>query len=306
MNAGMGCPDWPKCFDSYIPPTSGEGLPDNYQDFYRQKRIEKNRRLAKVLNAIGYESIVEDLTSTSAVLAEQEFDATKAWIEYLNRLVGVVIGLAVFVNMIFAFSWVKSSKWIPTMGVLIFLLTGFQGWIGSLVVSTNLLHGFITVHMLLALLIVALLIWMNFRVKENEQIVDRKLFFTVLVTFLVFIPQVLLGTEVRGAVDELLLSDISRFEWASYLPEIFLVHRSYSWLVLIGTVLILIQARKLKVSWLLVFSRSLTLLVVTAMFAGIGMVRLGFAFWLQPLHLIVAVGIFSILFYLILRLKVSE
>ena len=38
------------------------------------------------------------------------------------------------------------------------LLVGFQGWLGSIVVSTNLVPGIVTIHMLLALAIVAIAI----------------------------------------------------------------------------------------------------------------------------------------------------
>ncbi len=304
--AGMGCPDWPKCFGSYVPPTTAEGLPSNYQDIFREQRLSKNERLAKLFNKIGYQELSDKITKDPEVLVEQEFNVTKAWIEYVNRLVGVLIGLFVFVNMIFSFAFRKTSIWVPIMGVGIFVLTGFQGWVGSLVVSTNLLHGFITFHMLLALLIVALLIWMNIRVKEQESVSHKSLYLISLITTILFIPQIILGTEVRGMIDDLLISTIGRNEWSESLTQSFYVHRSYSWLILIGCVAIGYYARKSKETWLRNASIKLVVLVFIAMVAGIGMVRFGFPFWLQPLHLIVAVGIFSILFYLTLRLKISR
>src|SRR5690606_25316889 len=61
--AGMGCPDWPTCFGSWIPPTDVSQLPDNYKEIY------------------GAE-----------LKGEIEFNPVKTWIEYVNRLFGVFTG----------------------------------------------------------------------------------------------------------------------------------------------------------------------------------------------------------------------
>lgn len=302
----MGCPDWPKCFGAYVPPNSSEALPENYQEVYKEQRIAKNERLSNVLNSLGYEKLSEKITNDPAVQVEHEFDVTKAWVEYVNRLVGVLIGFLVILNMIFSFSYRQKSVWIPTMGILIFLLTVFQGWIGSLVVSTNLLHGFITFHMLLALLMVAMLIWMNVRIRELGIYRHKWLFIIGIATTILFIPQIILGTEVRGVIDDLLVSTVSRGEWADFLSTSFFVHRSYSWLILIGAVMLFYFARKTNEPWLINTSMRLVILVFAAMVAGIIMVKGGFPVWLQPLHLILAVGIFSLLFYLTLRLRLEK
>lgn len=301
--AGMGCPDWPKCFGSYVPPTSSDQLPGNYLEIFKAQRLNKNERLASTLQSLGYTDLASKILNDPFIQTEQEFNVTKAWIEYVNRLIGVLIGFLVFLNMIFSFGLRKVNIWIPIVGIFIFILTGFQGWVGSLVVSTNLLKGFISFHMLLALLIVALLIWMNVKVKELNVVKDKELFILSVGLFVLFIPQLIMGIEVRGTVDELLVSDIQRSNWVDQLSNIFIYHRSYSWIILIGSLILVYRVQKKSIIELIPGARYLLGMVGAIGIVGVIMTRLDFPFWSQPLHLILATGIFSMLFCLILRLK---
>ncbi|MEM6831275.1 MAG: COX15/CtaA family protein [Bacteroidota bacterium] len=302
MGAGMGCPDWPKCFGSYVPPTSHNQLPENYLDVFKEKRLSKNHRLASMFQKIGYAALADKILNDPFVQEEQSFDVKKAWIEYINRLVGVLIGFFVLLNMVLSFSF-KKNRWIPFAGVCIFVLTGFQGWVGSLVVSTNLLKGFITFHMLLALLIVALLIWMNVKARQVTITKDSALFYIVTALIILFVPQIILGTEVRATVDPLLVSEPDRTQWASTLARSFFVHRSYSWLILIGVLLVFYWVRKKGYHDLKWLSTWLVSAVILIAIAGIVMVKFSFPFWVQPIHLLLAAGIFGLLFYFVLRLK---
>jgi cytochrome c oxidase assembly protein subunit 15 len=93
--SGMGCPDWPKCFGHIIPPTSVEDLPDNYKEIFVTKRFEKNRRVASVFSSLGFTTLAEKLVNDKSIYAEVDFDPITTWIEYINRLVGVTIGLPI-------------------------------------------------------------------------------------------------------------------------------------------------------------------------------------------------------------------
>lgn len=304
LGAGMGCPDWPKCFGSVIPPTDSAQLPEDYQQVFKAERLKKNERLAQLFTRMGFEYLADKITSDPSIQEEQAFSATKAWVEYINRLVGVLIGLFVFLHTIFAFAFRKSYPWVPVVAIMVFVLTGFQGWVGSLVVSTNLLHGFITFHMLVALLILGLLIWV--RVKATMSIPQRNpvLFVVSLITLLALLVQVILGAEVRGVIDELIMRDTPRSEWAASLDQmIFYIHRSFSWLLLMGAAGIYYLVGKMDSKELKRYAGIVLGLVGVAMVVGVGMVSFSFKAWMQPLHLILATGLFSLLFYLNLQFK---
>jgi cytochrome c oxidase assembly protein subunit 15 len=120
--SGMGCPDWPKCFGQYIPPTNISQLPTNYKEIFK----------------------VEGKTIA-------DFNAFHTWVEYLNRLLGVVVGFVILAMVYFAFPIRKTHRkvWLSTLFSLFLVL--FIGWVGSKVVSSNLAPIKISIHMILAL-----------------------------------------------------------------------------------------------------------------------------------------------------------
>ena len=82
----------------------------------------------------------------------------KTWTEYVNRLLGALVGLALFLTFlssIFKNPFEKNIFILTSTSVFLVLV---QAWVGSIVVSTNLLPGIITFHVVLALLIICIVI----------------------------------------------------------------------------------------------------------------------------------------------------
>jgi len=117
--AGLGCPDWPKCFDRWIPPTDVSQLPPT----------------------------VDPST----------FNITLAWIEYINRLIGVTIGLFILVAAIMALVYARKHARIVYPALASLVLVAIEGWQGGAVVGSKLAPFIVTIHMVLAFLIASLL-----------------------------------------------------------------------------------------------------------------------------------------------------
>ncbi len=298
--SGMGCPDWPKCFGNWVPPKSASELPADYKDIYAEYREKKNIKFAKYLRALGMTDTAEKLLNDPSVREESDFNPTKTWIEYVNRIVGVVIGFLIFAVFISSLRFWKTEARLTVISFLTFLLVGFQGWIGSFVVSTNLTPWTITVHMFLAILIVALLVYLVHRSSYVTTINSPIGFWWLMVCMAVLLVQTLLGTQVREAIDNVSAWAI-REAWISNLGAEFVMHRSFSWIVFVLHVGLIFNLRKTVHSK--AFLLTLIVLILGTILTGAGMAYFAVPPYLQPLHLLFATVTFGVQFLLLLKLN---
>lgn len=309
--SGMGCPDWPKCFGSWVPPTEVSQLPLDYKQVYAQQRADKNEKFVGYLRALGFDELGNQILNDPDILTEEEFNVTKTYIEYINRLIGAVIGLLIFGTFIMSFRYWKADKTITVLSFIAFVLVGFQGWIGSIVVSTNLLHWMITIHMLIAILIVCLLIYVYFRSLDKSQpvvIVNRKRISAVLiVTILLSVIQVVMGTQVREVIDAI-SDELNRSEWIESLGLEYKIHRSYSILLLVAHLylakLLLLgnkDAKDVRSYMILLLS-----VIGVSILSGVIMAYFGVPAAMQPIHLLFGTLIVGVQYYLLLLVRQNK
>ncbi|GAB4280603.1 MAG: hypothetical protein Kow0065_25410 [Methylomicrobium sp.] len=282
--AGMGCPDWPTCFGRLVPPTDVSQLPADYKAIYAER---------------GYQNT--------------DFNPVKTWTEYLNRLTGATIGILILLTAWASRVYLKNDKLVFYLSLTVVFIVGFQAWLGSVVVASNLKPLMITLHMLLALFIVALLIYVIARsqrdyftkltAQELPYVFNKVLGAALAMTLL----QVAMGTQVREAVDLIMNehSYIDRQFWRDDLPIIFYVHRSFSSLILLTNLWLAWHLRK-RDGLLRRLGYGLIGLVVTAILAGVSLDRLGFPAVAQPIHLLMANLIFGLQFFIYICLKYAR
>jgi cytochrome c oxidase assembly protein subunit 15 len=300
----MGCPDWPKCFGNWVPPTSVSELPADYKTFYSEYRQKKNVKFARYLKAFGFDETADKLLSDKSVLNEADFNATRTWVEYFNRLVGVTIGFLIFAVFIASIKFWKTDRKLTNIAFATFILVGFQGWIGSIVVSTNLTPWVVTLHMFLALVIVAMLVYLVVKSTEkNTDFYSPRSFWWLIACIIVLMIQILLGTQVREAIDQV-ASMAAREAWIESIGGDFIIHRSFSWVVVLFHAALVINL--IKTTGPKAFPIALILLILSTILTGMGMAAFAVPPYLQPIHLLLATVSFGMQFLLLLKLNRKE
>jgi cytochrome c oxidase assembly protein subunit 15 len=270
--SGMGCPDWPKCFGQYIPPTDISELPGNYKEIFKVQ----GKEIA-------------------------DFNAVHTWVEYINRLLGVVMGFLVLGVLIFS---LKVRKEFPKMfifSMIVFLATLFQAWLGAKVVSSNLAPIKITIHMVFALIILAALIYQYHVVSGYNEVKTQKnknLKNAVLILLVICIVQILVGTQVRQQIDEIAkeLGNSVRGKWVLNINWMFDFHKTIAALLVGLCFYIFFETKKLYSNNLQKINLANLLLISIAaeFFVGLILNYASIPAFFQPVHLIFSTIIFGI------------
>ncbi|MDX1585450.1 MAG: COX15/CtaA family protein [Balneolaceae bacterium] len=272
--AGLGCPDWPKCFGLWIPPTTVSELPAGFDP--------------------------------------SQFNVLKTWTEYINRLIGVVIGLLILSTFVLSFRYRKSKPAVFYSSTAAFIMVLVQGWLGGQVVLTGLSEWLITLHMMLAMCFMAVLLYAAYKATSDFLAVDipenirRWLFWSGIVLLVCTLGQTVVGTQVREAVDLVKNANPStpREAWLDLIGSIDEYHRTLSWSVFIPGLLVGYLGG-LKAGSRLVKKLSLGILgvILFQIALGAGLYYLGMPPAYQVFHLVGVAVLICLEFLLLLVVK---
>ena len=301
--SGMGCPDWPKCFVYYIQPTEEKELLYTASKDYKKGQVIIKDQSLLFAN--------EDFRATVQFKSNQWEKYTKhdyaifnpfhTWVEYLNRLVGALAGLACLASLFFSFGYWNENKKLILWNLFICFLMGFQAWLGKTVVDSVLNPYKITTHMLVALLIVSIQLFVVFITQNSlsTKRIENKFKWVLYAALGLTIIQIVLGTQVRESVDTIVEMGLPKEAWIQNPKINFYIHRSFSILVLSANVFLLFRNKKLglgfaKMNWVAV-------LILLEILSGISMYYFNFPFGTQTIHIVLATILFGLQFYLVLE-----
>ena len=305
--SGMGCPDWPKCFGYYIPPTNIAQLTWISQKIFKKGQMiiyKDELKISKNNFTSGLDfdhKNWEDYTKHDY----SKFNPLHTWVEFINRLIGVICGISVLILGFYSLQFIKNKPIITILSLLTIIAVGFQAWLGKIVVDSNLNPYSITIHMLMALLIISILIFiysLNSNYKKNN-VKSVALKNTVLLSLIFTTIQIAIGTQVREFIDEqiIMIGETKKNLWLLVLPSIFLTHRSFSLLILTVNFFIIYLSRKINLNSKIIFW--ILGIIAIEIILGIAMYYLHFPFSSQPLHLLLATILFGVQFYFYMSIR---
>jgi heme a synthase len=283
--SGLGCPDWPFCYGRWVPPTAVEQI--DFTKLNLDKFKAKAARLGR------------DPSSITEASIKAEFDPVATWIEYINRLTSLPVGFSVLALLLGSFGeWRRGRGIVCIASVAAVILVGLNAWLGARVVLSGLQPGTITLHMGLAVLLLCVLVFVAWRGCEQPWRLSFQsgpgfaplgLRYIAVVLFSLVIVEGLMGSQVRELTDELAKAHAGqgRALWVAELEQswVYLVHRSFSWLVLgagIGFIVLCRRALLRGNRWL---EKAILGLILAQMLLGIVLARVGIVRTAQVLHI---------------------
>ena len=297
--SGLGCPDWPTCWGSLIPPTRAEQV--DLDKINLEKFRLKAERHGRDPATITRESL------------RAEFNPVHTWVEYINRLFAMPVGILTLTLMVASFWQWSRRPWVCTISVAAFLLVLLNAELGRRVVLSGLKPGVITLHMALAIILLCLLVYVAWRGRPDPWHrplagrAGRAAWVAGLGVFLLTVAEGVMGAQVRELTDEMAMSrgEESRAAWTAELEGsvVYLVHRSFSWLIVVGSAAFLVLVGKSHVGGLGWPEKLIAALVGALLVMGVVLAHVGVLPVVQVLHVGAAAVLVAALFFWLLATR---
>ncbi len=295
-DSGLSITEW-QLFSGFLPPLNNEDW-NKYFDLYKK---------------------IPEFTEQNYLMSMQEFKVIFWW-EWAHRFLGRLIGILFLLPLLF-FTYKEGFKKLVSLYV-IFILICFQGFMGWYMVSSGLVdrvdvsHFRLSIHLVIAFLILSLILWnyLNLRVKKN---INDKLKFSLPLIFLFIIYcQIIIGAFVSG-MDAGQIYNSWPLMGSSYFPDdnsiinifkisafsdpslVQFMHRNLAYLILIYYVFLLIKIYKEKLNDLFSAINVVGLFLLVQILLGILTLMYGAQIYLASMHQLSSIFLVSSSVYLL-------
>ena len=224
----------------------------------------------------------------------------------------MVVGILILITAILAIKNFRKYKNILIPSILAAILVAFQGWYGSIVVSSHLQPITVSVHLLLALTIVSLLIYLtqnSYHLDLNQsntkftQSGDVKIW--VLFLWGVILFQIIMGTQVRSQI-ELILEQFPLLQGNEIFNRIRTInnfHMVLGILLMFFTIVLASKVVKIQSDAVNLYTWLVLGLIITQIITGLVLESAGLPQIMQVFHLWIASLIIGALLLLYVQLS---
>lgn len=256
----------------------------------------------------------------------QNFDMTLKefkvifWWEWAHRFLGRVIGLCYLIPLIYFSFKLKITKLLDLY--FIFFLICFQGFIGWYMVSSGLIdrvdvsHFRLSIHLLIAFLILSLIFWKYLTFKNYKQVNGSigsifPFIFLILILIQIVIGAFVSGMDAGKIYNSWPLMGNTYFPNDNNIENLFklsafsdpslvqFIHRNLAYIIVLFYVLMFFKVYKKKINKLYSSVNILGFLIILQVVLGIFTVLLGAQLYIAAVHQISSIFLvtFSIYFY---------
>ena len=129
--SGMGCPDWPKCFGFYVPPTEvSQILFKSNNEYSKGQMILYNEEELLVAKSDFTSDDFINLNNWQVYEKHDYviFNPVHTWIEYINRLIGAISGIPILIFTIISIIYFKKFRHLTLISIMVIIGIGVIGF----------------------------------------------------------------------------------------------------------------------------------------------------------------------------------